>query len=59
MPIPRVSSSARWAGIEVGAGISIHVNVTLPEPEAYQLDGQHQIIKESMRRLTALAEAAS
>jgi len=35
------------------------VNVSLPEREAHRLDGQHQVIEESLRRLSALAEAAS
>jgi uncharacterized protein YndB with AHSA1/START domain len=48
-----------WQLAEAGAGTSIRVNVTLPEAEAHRLDGQHQVIEESLRRLTALAEAAS
>jgi hypothetical protein len=48
-----------WQLAEAGAGTAIHVNVTLPESEAHRLDGQHQLIEESPRRLTALAEAAS
>ena len=44
---------------EAGTGTSIHVNVSLPEREARRLDGQHQVIKESLRRLATLAEAAS
>jgi hypothetical protein len=35
------------------------VNVSLPESEAHRLDGQQQVIQDSLRRLTALAEAAS
>ena len=46
-----------WQLAEAGAGTSIHVNVSLPEREARRLDGQRQVIKESLRRLTALAEA--
>ena len=48
-----------WQLAEDGAGTSIRVNVSLPEREAHRLDGQHQAIGESLRRLTALAEAAS
>jgi hypothetical protein len=47
-----------WQLAEAGAGTSISVHVTLPEREAHRLDGQHQVIEESLRRLTALAEAA-
>jgi hypothetical protein len=31
---------------------------TLPESEAHRLDGQRQVIEDSLHRLTALAEAA-
>ena len=48
-----------WQLAEAGAGTSVSVNVTLPEHEAHRLDGQYQVISESLRRLTALAEAAS
>jgi uncharacterized protein YndB with AHSA1/START domain len=48
-----------WQLAEAGAGTSVSVNVTLPEREAHRLDGQYQVISESLRRLTALAEAAS
>jgi uncharacterized protein YndB with AHSA1/START domain len=48
-----------WQLAEASVGTSISVNVTLPESEAHRLDGQHQVIEESLRRLTALAEAAS
>jgi uncharacterized protein YndB with AHSA1/START domain len=48
-----------WQLAEAGAGTSIHLNVTAPESEARRLDGQHKLIEESLRRLTALAEAAS
>ncbi len=48
-----------WQLAEARAGTSINVNVTLPEREARRLDGQHQVIEESLRRLAALAEAAS
>jgi uncharacterized protein YndB with AHSA1/START domain len=48
-----------WQLAEAGAGTSITVNVSLPEREAHRLDGQHQAIAESLRRLTALAESAS
>jgi uncharacterized protein YndB with AHSA1/START domain len=48
-----------WQLAEAGGGTSIHVTATFPEREAHRLDGQHQVIQESLRRLTALAEAAS
>jgi uncharacterized protein YndB with AHSA1/START domain len=48
-----------WQLAEAGTGTLINVNVTLPEREADRLDGQHLLIKESLRRLTALAETAS
>ena len=48
-----------WQLAEAGVGTSIHVNVTAPESEAHLLDRQHRLIEESLRRLTALAEAAS
>ncbi len=48
-----------WQLAEAGMGTSITVNVSLPEHEAHRLDGQHQAIQESLRRLTALAESAS
>jgi uncharacterized protein YndB with AHSA1/START domain len=48
-----------WQLAETGTGTAIRVTVSLPDREAHRLDGQHQIIEESMRHLTALAEAAS
>jgi hypothetical protein len=48
-----------WQLDEAGSGTSIHVNVTAPESEAHRLDRQHHLMEESLRRLTALAEAAS
>ncbi|HEY7016757.1 MAG TPA: hypothetical protein VH480_28545, partial [Streptosporangiaceae bacterium] len=48
-----------WQLAEGGAGTSIHVQVSLPEHEAHRLDGQRQLITESLRRLIALAEAAA
>ena len=48
-----------WQLAEAGSGTSIHLNVTAPASEARRLDGQHQLIEESLRRLAALAEAAS
>jgi hypothetical protein len=35
------------------------VTASLPESEAHRLDGRHQVIEESLRRLAALAEAAA
>jgi hypothetical protein len=48
-----------WQLAEAGTSTSINLNVTLPERQAHRLDGQHQVIEESLRRLTTLAEAAS
>jgi hypothetical protein len=48
-----------WQLTEGGQGTAIEVTVSLPEREARRLDGQHQVIAESLRRLTALAEAAA
>jgi uncharacterized protein YndB with AHSA1/START domain len=48
-----------WQLAEIDAGTSIHVDISLPERHAHLLDRQHQIIEESLRRLAALAEAAS
>ena len=43
----------------VGGGTSIHVTASLPDRETHLFDGQHQVIEESLRRLTALAESAT
>ena len=48
-----------WQLAEAGTGTAIHVTVSLPEREARRLDGQHQLIEESLHRLAALAEAAA
>jgi uncharacterized protein YndB with AHSA1/START domain len=48
-----------WQLAEAGTGTSITVNVTLPEREAHLLDGHRWVIGASLRRLAALAEAAS
>ena len=48
-----------WQLAERGTGTTIQVNVSLPEREAHRLDGQHQVMEESLRRLTTLVEAAS
>jgi len=48
-----------WQLAESGTGTAIQVTVSLPDREAHRLDDQHQIIEESLRHLTALAEAAS
>ena len=48
-----------WQLAEEGPGTAIHVQVSLPDQEAHRLDGQQQVIGESLRRLAALAEAAS
>jgi uncharacterized protein YndB with AHSA1/START domain len=46
-----------WRLAEDGQGTAIEVTVSLPASEAHRLDGQHQMIEESLRRLSALAEA--
>jgi uncharacterized protein YndB with AHSA1/START domain len=46
-----------WQLAEAGGGTFVGVNVSLPQREAHRLDGQRQVIQESLRRLTALAEA--
>jgi uncharacterized protein YndB with AHSA1/START domain len=48
-----------WQLTEGGRGTAIQVTVSLPEHEAHRLDGERQLIAESLRRLTALAEAAA
>jgi uncharacterized protein YndB with AHSA1/START domain len=48
-----------WQLAEAGAGTRIHVRVSLPEREAHRLDGQQQVIKESLGRLAQLAEASA
>jgi hypothetical protein len=48
-----------WQLAEDGEVTAVEVTVSLPEREAHRLDGQHQVIEEPLRRLTALAEAAS
>jgi uncharacterized protein YndB with AHSA1/START domain len=48
-----------WQLAESGGGTSIYVTASLPENEAHRLDGQHQVIEQSLRRLTTLAEAGS
>ena len=57
MPGYRVYARGQLA--EAGTGTSINVNVTLPQREPHRLDGQQQVISESLRRLTALAEHSS
>ena len=58
---PARSSPSIWSGSspKAGTGTSIHLNVTAPESQAHRLDRQRQLIEESLRRLTTLAEAAS
>jgi uncharacterized protein YndB with AHSA1/START domain len=48
-----------WQLAEAATGTSIAVNVTLPESETHLMDVQRWLIEKSLRRLTALAEAAS
>ena len=48
-----------WQLAEAGADTSIHLTVTAPESEARRLSSQRPLIEESIRRLAALAEAAS
>jgi uncharacterized protein YndB with AHSA1/START domain len=44
---------------ESDVGTSIHMDVSAPEREADRLERQHQLIEQSLHRLTALAEAAA
>ena len=46
-----------WQLTEAGAGTAIHVDVTLPEAEAHRYDDQHEMINDSLHRLTKLAES--
>jgi hypothetical protein len=47
-----------WQLAEADPGTSITVNVSVPERQAGRLDWQHDVIEQSLRRRTALAEAA-
>jgi hypothetical protein len=47
-----------WQLAEADTGTSITVAVSVPEREADKLDWQHDLIEQSLRRLTALAETA-
>jgi hypothetical protein len=47
-----------WQLAEADPGTSITVNGSVPERQAGRLDWQHDVIEQSLRRLTALAEAA-
>lgn len=42
-----------------GGGTRITVHVDIPDDEAHRLEGQHEVISASLRRLAALTEAAS
>jgi hypothetical protein len=46
-----------WQFAEAGTGTSINVNTSLPEREARRLDGQQQVISESLRRLNRAGRA--
>jgi uncharacterized protein YndB with AHSA1/START domain len=48
-----------WQLAEDVQGTAIQVTVSLPEREGRRLDGQLQVMQESLRRLTALAETAA
>jgi uncharacterized protein YndB with AHSA1/START domain len=48
-----------WQLAESDDGTSIHVDVSWPKDDARRLARQHKAIGESLRRLTALAEAGS
>ena len=48
-----------WQLAEAGTGTSIHVYVNLPDHEAHRLEGQQQLIQESLSHLATLAEASA
>lgn len=48
-----------WHLAEAGAGTEIEVRVDLPEAEAHRLEGQRELIGESMSKLATLAESAN
>jgi len=45
-----------WQLAEAGEGTEIEVRVEIPEAEAHRLDGQREVITESLNRLARLAE---
>jgi len=49
----------RGSPVQIDCSSLPNVQVSLPEQEARRLDGQHQLMDESLRRLAALAEAAA
>jgi uncharacterized protein YndB with AHSA1/START domain len=46
-----------WQLAEAGLGTAIEVRVDIPEVEAHRLDGQRDMMGESMRKLASLAES--
>lgn len=48
-----------WQLAESGPGTAIEVRVDLPDHEAHRLDGQRDIITESLANLAALANTSS
>lgn len=48
-----------WRLAESGAGTAIEVRVDLPAAEEHRLEGQREVIGESLVKLAALAEAAT
>jgi uncharacterized protein YndB with AHSA1/START domain len=48
-----------WRLAETGTGTEIEVRVDLTEAEAHRLEGQRELIGESMAKLVALAESAN
>ena len=46
-----------WRLADTGGGTAIEVRVDLPAAQRHRLDGQREVITESMARLVALAES--
>ena len=55
--LPGLRHRYRLAAFRGGHG-HLDQRPSLPESEAHRLDGQQQVIQDSLRRLTALAEAS-
>jgi hypothetical protein len=47
----------RWQLATIGDETTIHVHVDIPADWAAHLDGERDVIRRSMQRLAALAEA--
>ena len=57
--LPGLRHRRVWQLAEAGTGTAIEVRVDLPDAEAHRLDGQREVIGESLGKLAALAEAAA